>query len=58
MTFYDEVMQGVEARIRDLSWSLLIAYLREDESSGAGLQEDGAGELPGCSRWRARWTAC
>jgi LacI family transcriptional regulator len=39
MTFYDEVMRGVEARIRDLSWSLLITYLREDESSGR-LQED------------------
>ena len=39
MTFYDEVMRGVEARIRDLSWSLLITYLREDDSSGR-LPED------------------
>jgi LacI family transcriptional regulator len=40
MTFYDEVMRGVERRLRDLSWSLLITYLQEDESSGT-LAEDG-----------------
>jgi LacI family transcriptional regulator len=34
MTFYDEVMRGVEARVREFSWSLLITYLQEDESSG------------------------
>jgi LacI family transcriptional regulator len=33
LTFYDEVMRGVEGRIRDLSWSLLITFLREDENS-------------------------
>jgi LacI family transcriptional regulator len=32
LLFYDEVLRGVEARIRDLTWSLLITYLREDES--------------------------
>ena len=41
MTFYDEVMRGVEARIRELSWSLLITFLREDENSGATLPQDG-----------------
>jgi LacI family transcriptional regulator len=41
LTFYDEVMRGVEARIRELSWSLLITFLREDENGGAALSEDG-----------------
>jgi LacI family transcriptional regulator len=40
LTFYDEVMRGVEARIRERSWSLLITFLREDENSGATLPED------------------
>jgi LacI family transcriptional regulator len=40
LLFYDEVMRGVEARIRELSWSLLITFLREDENSGATLPED------------------
>ena len=29
LLFYDEVLRGVEARIRDRNWSLLITYLRE-----------------------------
>jgi LacI family transcriptional regulator len=41
LLFYDEVMRGVEARIRDHSWSLLITFLREDENSGDTLPEDG-----------------
>jgi len=41
LLFYDEVMRGVEARIRELSWSLLITFLREDEQSGATLPQDG-----------------
>jgi LacI family transcriptional regulator len=41
LLFYDEVMRGVEARIRELSWSLLITFLREDEQSGAMLPQDG-----------------
>jgi LacI family transcriptional regulator len=41
LLFYDEVMRGVEARIRELSWSLLITFLREDETSGTTLPEDG-----------------
>ena len=41
LLFYDEVMRGVEARIREYSWSLLITFLREDENSGATLPEDG-----------------
>jgi LacI family transcriptional regulator len=41
LLFYDEVMRGVEARIRELSWSLLITFLREDEKSGETLAADG-----------------
>jgi len=41
LLFYDEVMRGVEARIRELSWSLLVTFLREDEHSGATLPQDG-----------------
>ncbi|HEY0932922.1 MAG TPA: LacI family DNA-binding transcriptional regulator [Trebonia sp.] len=41
LLFYDEVMRGVEARIRDLSWSLLITFLREDDNSGVTLPQDG-----------------
>jgi LacI family transcriptional regulator, galactose operon repressor len=41
LLFYDEVMRGVEARIRELSWSLLITFLREDENSGTTLPADG-----------------
>ena len=29
LLFYDEILRGVEARIRDHNWSLLISYLRE-----------------------------
>jgi LacI family transcriptional regulator len=41
LLFYDEVMRGVEARIRELSWSLLVTFLREDEKSGTTLPADG-----------------
>jgi LacI family transcriptional regulator len=40
LLFYDEVMRGVEALIRERHWSLLITYLREDENPGAAPQED------------------
>jgi len=50
LLFYDEVMRGAEALIRDRHWSLLITYLREDEilagyvrdgdQAGAGPRED------------------
>jgi LacI family transcriptional regulator len=29
LLFYDEILRGVEQRIRDLNWSLLITYVRE-----------------------------
>jgi len=40
LLFYDEVMRGVEARIRERSWSLLITFVREDENLGIPLPED------------------
>ena len=40
LLFYDEVMRGVESRIRELSWSLLITFLREDEH-GTTVPADG-----------------
>jgi LacI family transcriptional regulator len=40
LTFYDEVIRGVEAGIRARSWSLLITFLREDEYLGTPLPED------------------
>ncbi len=40
LLFYDEVMRGVEARIRERSWSLLITFVREDENLGVPLPED------------------
>jgi LacI family transcriptional regulator len=41
LLYYDEVMRGVEGRIRDRDWSLLITYLREDEgwAEAAGADE-------------------
>jgi LacI family transcriptional regulator len=41
LLFYDEVMRGVESRIRELSWSLLITFLREDEHNGTPVPADG-----------------
>lgn len=35
LLFYDEVLRGVESGVRDLGWSLLITYLREDETRRA-----------------------
>jgi LacI family transcriptional regulator len=40
LLFYDEVMRGVESRLRNDSWSLLITYLGEEETLGAGLRDD------------------
>jgi LacI family transcriptional regulator len=39
LLYYDEILHGVEARIRDHgSWSLLITFLQEDEANLARLQ--------------------
>src|SRR5215469_16372581 len=40
LLFYDEVMRGVELRIRELTWSLLITFLREEDTMSATVQED------------------
>ena len=34
LLFYDEVLRGVEARIRDHNWSLLITYLQRGQRAG------------------------
>jgi len=41
LMFYDEVMRGVEARIRERNWSLLVTFMREDETRCAPEPEDG-----------------
>jgi LacI family transcriptional regulator len=39
LLYYDEILHGVEARIRDHgSWSLLITFLQEDEANFTRLQ--------------------
>jgi LacI family transcriptional regulator len=40
LLFYDEVMRGVESRVRERHGSLLITYLREDETLAAPVTED------------------
>jgi LacI family transcriptional regulator len=39
LLFYDEVMRGVEGQIRDKHWSLLITFLREDDTLGTTPEE-------------------
>ncbi|HWG02487.1 MAG TPA: LacI family DNA-binding transcriptional regulator, partial [Trebonia sp.] len=34
LLWHDEVMRGVESRLRENSWSMLITYLREEETLG------------------------
>jgi LacI family transcriptional regulator len=40
LLFYDEVMRGVESRVRERHGSLLITYLREDETLSVPVTED------------------
>jgi len=40
LLFYDEVMRGVELRIRERTLSLLITFLREEDTMSASVQED------------------
>ena len=40
LLFYEEVMRGVEFRLRERSWSLLVTYLREDEAPDGTPQTD------------------
>ncbi len=58
LLFYDEVMRGVEARIRELSWSLLDHLpARGREQRHHAARRTGRCS-PGCLRCRGRWTAC
>jgi LacI family transcriptional regulator len=40
LLFYDEVIHGVEARIRERHWSLLLTYLSEKETLGAAPESE------------------
>jgi len=40
LLFYDEVMRGVELRIREKNWALLITFLREEDIPPAAAQHD------------------
>jgi LacI family transcriptional regulator len=39
LLFYDGVLRGVESRLREASWSLLLTYLHEQEALGALLPD-------------------
>ncbi|HSZ40140.1 MAG TPA: LacI family DNA-binding transcriptional regulator [Trebonia sp.] len=45
LLFRDEVMRGVESRLRARRWSLLVTYLGDDEASGA-VPDGGAPVMP------------
>ncbi|HEX8008114.1 MAG TPA: LacI family DNA-binding transcriptional regulator [Trebonia sp.] len=40
LLFYDEIIHGVEARIRERHWSLLLTYLNEKETLGAAPESE------------------
>jgi LacI family transcriptional regulator, galactose operon repressor len=40
LLFYDEVMRGVELRIREQAWSLLITFFRDEDTLSATVQEN------------------
>ena len=47
LLFYDEILRGVEQRIRDLNWSLLITYLRESNGADLGRLNTLSGKVDG-----------
>ena len=47
LLFYDEILRGVEQRIRDLNWSLLITYLREGNSADLARLHTLSGKVDG-----------
>jgi LacI family transcriptional regulator len=47
LLFYDEILRGVEQRIRDLNWSLLITYLREGNNSDLARLHTLSGKVDG-----------
>jgi LacI family transcriptional regulator len=40
LLFYDEVMRGVELRIREQAWSLLITFFRDEDTMSSTVQEN------------------
>jgi len=49
LLFYDEVLRGVEARIRDHEWSLLITFLQGANDPGFPRIESFTGKVDGIS---------
>jgi LacI family transcriptional regulator len=47
LLFYDEILRGVEQRIRDLNWSLLITYLRESDKADLARLQTLLGKVDG-----------
>jgi LacI family transcriptional regulator len=47
LLFYDEILRGVEQRIRDLNWSLLITYLREGNRADLARLHTLSGKVDG-----------
>jgi len=47
LLFYDEILRGVEQRIRYHNWSLLITYLREDSSEDLRRLQTLSGKVDG-----------
>jgi LacI family transcriptional regulator len=47
LLFYDEILRGVEQRIRYHNWSLLITYLREDNNEDLRRLQSLSGKVDG-----------
>jgi LacI family transcriptional regulator len=47
LLFYDEILRGVEQRIRDLNWSLLITYVREGNKADLARLQTLSGKVDG-----------
>jgi len=47
LLFYDEILRGVEQRIRYHNWSLLITYLREDSNEDLRRLQSLSGKVDG-----------
>jgi len=47
LLFYDEILRGVEQRIRDHNWSLLITYLREENNVDLARLQSLSGKVDG-----------
>jgi LacI family transcriptional regulator len=47
LLFYDEILRGVEQRIRESNWSLLITYLREENIGDLARLQSLSGKVDG-----------